>query len=168
MFSGSVAAAAKNYRVVSVILVGVIVVCAVVLGVQERLSTQWTVGLSVISAVAGAALGNTLRLDLTESVYRNQARPATRHLFDQIRRLQSMVVRVERHSAAFLAEQDDPGRASDWLAALGNELRAEIEAAATAIYNWSDLAADVRDEEWQKNLDRDSRLPDARTESNGA
>src|SRR4051794_21288462 len=95
--SGSIKAAAKNHVVASVVLVGVIVVCAVVLGVKPKLGTPWTVGLSVLSAVAGAALGNTLRLDLTASVYRNQARPATRHLFDQIRRLQSMVVRVESH-----------------------------------------------------------------------
>lgn len=164
---GSIKSAASNHRVISVALVGVIIVCAVVLGVKPRLSTPWTVGLTVLSAVAGAALGNTLRLDLTESVYKNQARPATRHLFDQIRRLQGMVVRVELHGEKLASHDVDPERASDWFIALGNELRAEIDACATAIDNWSDLATDVREEEWKKYLDRDTRLPEARRERDG-
>lgn len=158
MSQGSLRDSAKTHNLVAVALVGVIVVCAVVLGV-EKPNTAWTVGLSVISAVAGALLGNVVRLDLSQSVYRVQARPATRHLFDQVQRLRGLVIRVEQYGATCRQEEISRDRASDWFTSVGNELRAEIEATATAIENWSDLAADVRTEEWNKYLSRSSRLP---------
>lgn len=156
--TGSVGDATKTHNVLAVALVGIIVVCAVVLGIKDP-STPWTVSLSVISAVAGAALGNVLRLDLSQNVFRNQARPATRHLFDQVQRLRGLVVRVESFGTICRAEHVSQERTSDWFAAVGNELRSEIEATATAIDNWSDLASDVRDDEWTKYLNRGTRLP---------
>lgn len=158
MSQGSLRDSAKTHNLFAFILVGVIIVCAVVLGVSKP-NTAWTVGLSVISAVAGALLGNVVRLDLSQSVYRVQARPATRHLFDQARRLGDLVIRTEQYGAICRQEDISLDRASDWFTSVGNELRAEIEATATAIDNWSDLAADVRDEEWGKYLSRNSRLP---------
>lgn len=158
MSQGSLRDSAKTHNLVAVVLVGVIVVCAVVLGVVKP-NTAWTVSLSVISAIAGALLGNVVRLDLSQSVYRVQARPATRHLFDQVRRLRGLVVRVEEYGAVCRQADISSERASDWFTSVGNELRGEIEATATAIENWSDLAADVREEEWDKYLNRSSRLP---------
>ncbi|MCK9824029.1 hypothetical protein NOCD_11090 [Nocardioides cavernae] len=156
--AGSVARAEKTHNLLAWVLVGVIVVCTVVLGVSKP-GTAVTVFLTVVSAVAGAALGNVLRIDLSQSVFRNQARPATRHLFDQVQRLQRLVVRVEAHGAACKAERISQERVADWFVAVGNDLRSEIDATATAIDNWSDLASDVREDEWSKYLKRDNRLP---------
>lgn len=156
--TGSIQDAEKTHNLAAAALVGVIVVCAVILGV-ERPSTPWTVGLSVASAVTGALLGNVVRLDLSQNIYRVQARPATRHLFDQVQRTRALVIRVEGYGAMCRTEDISNERTADWFASVGNELRSEIEATATAIDNWSDLAADVRDEEWGKYLNRNSRLP---------
>lgn len=160
MSTGSAENSAKTHNLLAFGLVAVIAICAVLLGTrEEHLSTAWTVGLSVISAVAGALLGNIVRIDLTQNVFRAQARPATRHLLDQVRRLQSLVVRVEKYGAECRSGDIDNERAADWFAGIGNDLRDEIEATATAIDNWSDLASDVREEEWSKYLTRQSRLP---------
>lgn len=58
-------------------LVAVIAVCAMLIGLGH-LSRGWIVGAQIISAIAGAALGIFLRLDVSQHVVRNQARPATR------------------------------------------------------------------------------------------
>ena len=56
-------------------------------------------------------------------------------------------------------EAGDQERTADWFYALGYELRTEIDAAATAIDHWGDLASDVREDEWQKYFNRDERIP---------
>lgn len=166
MESGSLETAKKGHAPLALVLVGVIVVCTVVLGVADP-SKPVAVGVTVLSTVAGAALGNFLRIDLTDGVVRNQARPATRHLFDQIRRMRSLVVNVEGHSRVLRNEDVAPDRAADWFASIGDSLRAEIDATATAIENWSDLAEDVRQDEWTKYMQRDSRLPEASGSTDG-
>jgi len=163
MLGGSLADAVKGHRVLPIVLVGVIVVCAVLLGVAH-LSRPWTVSIQVASAVAGAALGNALRLDLSQSVVRNQARPATRHLFDQLSRLRNLVLRAEGYQAtleqaSLNGEGLDQARTGDWFGALGAGLRDEINATAAAIEHWGDLAPDVRDTEIANYQTREQRLP---------
>lgn len=160
---GSLAGAAKNHRLQCVALIGAIVVCAVLLAVKH-LDKPWIVTLQVVSVVAGAALGNALRGDHAQSVVRNQARPAIRHLFDQVRRLRTLVQRAEGYQA-FMSAQDQDGRqvdtqrTADWFESLGQGLRDEIDAAASAIQNWGDLAPDVRDDEFESYQTREDRLP---------
>jgi hypothetical protein len=163
MSRGSNAGALSRHRVVAICLIGIIVVCAVLLGVRN-LSKPWTVALQVLTAVVGAALGNYLRRDLAESVVRNQARPATRHLFDQVGRLRQLVQLAETHElnireAWEQGRRVDPDRSSDWFGSLGRALRDEINATATAIENWGDLAPDVQDSELANYESRGQRLP---------
>ena len=141
-------------------LLGVIFLSAYLLATQKDLSTNWSVVLSVVSAAAGAALGNALQHDQAALLVRNQARPAIRHLFDQLRRVQLMVLRVEDHGAEIEAVSG-AGRVSDWFAFVGRELRQELEATATAIEHWSDLAPGVRKEEHDKYAER--TIPDGET-----
>lgn len=166
---GSIGDALRNHRLLTMLCVGVIIVCAVLLGLKE-LSRPWTVVLQVASAVSGAALGNFLRLDLSQSVVRNQARPATRHLFDQVGRFRSLVQRAEGfeqvvRQACGDGQSIDQDRIGDWFGSLGMELRDEINATAAAIEHWGDLAPDVRDLELANYDDRERRLP--RVENSG-
>lgn len=163
MATGSIAEAAKNHRVLSMVLIGVIVVCAVVIGVVDP-GAPWTVIAQVASAVAGAALGNAIRIDLSQTVVRNQARPAARHLFDQIVRFQIMVGRAEECQASIEEDQSngsrlDPARIGDWFGVVGAQLRNEIRATATAVGHWEDVAKDVRDAEFASYQTREQRLP---------
>lgn len=163
---GTIQEAAKHHRVLAVVLVGVILICAVLLGVGD-LSKPWVVVLQVASAVAGAALGNTLRTDLSRSVVHNQARPATRHLFDQVSRLRGLVTRAEGYQSALTDNGPSADgsvnshRVGDWFGSLGADLRAEILATATAIENWGDLAPDIRDAEFASYQTREQRLPNS-------
>lgn len=161
--AGSITIALKNTRVVSTVLVLVVAVCAVLIGVGN-LSRGWTVGVQIISVIAGAALGNFLRLDVSQHVVRNQARPATRHLFDRVTRLRVLVVNAEGYQIRVreLKQSSEPvdlERVGDWFGFLGEGMRAEIDATATAIQNWGDLATDVLDTEVQNYNSRNSRLP---------
>ena len=65
--SGSIEEANKSHHVLAGVLVGVIVVCAVVLGFNNLGRPLTRFVLTVSSAVAGAALGNFLRVDLTQN-----------------------------------------------------------------------------------------------------
>jgi hypothetical protein len=162
--TGSVADALKNTRVVTSLLILVIAVAAVLIG-QGRLSTGWTVTAQIASAIAGAALGNFLRLDISQSVVRNQARPATRHLFDRATRLRALVVKAEGYESQVTDMEDlvgvplDQHRIADWFGVLGDGMRAEIDATATAIENWGDMAKDVVDAEVESYNTRNARLP---------
>ena len=128
----------------------------------SSLGRGWVITLQISSAVAGAALGNFLRLDMSDQVVRNQARPAMRHLSDQIGRLQRLVIQVERHGAQL---SEDGGsvipsvRTADWFDSIGQSLRNEIAASASAIEDWNDLAPSILDQEKQKFDHRDQRLP---------
>ena len=102
MNRGSLREVAKNNRVVAGVLIAVIVVVAVILGFASP-SKPWIIFLQVVSAVVGAALGNVLRLDVSQSTVTNQARPATRHLFDQVSRLRILVQRAEGYQVAIEA-----------------------------------------------------------------
>ncbi len=161
--TGSVANALKSTRVVTSFLMLVIAVSAVLIG-QGKLSTGWTVAAQIASAVAGAALGNFLRLDISQNVVRNQAKPATRHLFDSAARLRSLVVKAESYQTQ-VKEMDgaglplDPQRVSDWFGFIGDGLRDEIDSTATAIGNWGDMADDVVVAEIQNYNSRSTRLP---------
>lgn len=139
---------AKGHRLVAIVLICVVVVCAVVLGVND-LDAPWQVAFTVASAVAGAALGNVLRLDSSDEVVRNQARPAVRHLFDQARRIRTLVQKAEAHQAAVeskaaVTEDEADRRVADWFGSLGDALRNEIDATVAAIDHWGDLTEDVR------------------------
>jgi hypothetical protein len=158
MIRGSLADANSRHRLWALGLTGLIVVASVLLGVQE-LGRAWTVGLQVATAVAGAALGNFLRLDFSESVVRNQARPAARHLFDQVERLRRLVQRAESYEVEVRATAADSERTADWFGFLGTALRDEINATAASIEHWGDLAPDVRNEELVSYQERESRLP---------
>lgn len=163
MSRGSLGEAAKHNRLVTVALVCGIAICAVLLGIKD-LSKPWTIGLQVASAVAGAALGNALRLDHSQGVVRNQARPAIRHLFDQVGRLRGLVQRAELYqaevdSAATSSTRLDHARTSDWFGGLGQGLRDEINATAAAIENWGDLAPEVQEAELESYRTREQRLP---------
>lgn len=163
MPSGSVDEAAKRHWLMSLGLIGMIVLCGVLLGLTE-LSKPWTVAVQVVTAVAGAALGSTIRLDTSRQTIHNQARPATRHLFDQVMRLRQMVLRAEGRQASILdlASVDsvlDPHRTADWFGELGAGLRSEIDATATAIEDWGDLAPLVVENELSNYRTRVDRLP---------
>lgn len=165
---GSIATALKNTRVITASLVVIIAVSAVLIGLG-KLTTGWTVAAQIVSAIAGAALGNFLRLDMSQHVVRNQAKPATRHLFDRVTRLRAMVVRSERYHAQVkeLAELDvalDHDRIGDWFGFLGEGLRSEINATASAIEDWGDLAKDVVDSEIESYNSRNDRLPTQESE----
>ena len=161
--SGSVATALRNTRLISSILIVLIGVCSILIGLG-KLSVGWLLTAQVISAIAGAALGNFLRLDLSTHVVRNQAKPATRHLFDRVRRLRTAVVAAESYQAKVkelegLQVPLDHGRIADWFGFLGDGMRGEIDATATAIQNWGDLAKDVVDAEVESYNSRNSQLP---------
>ena len=154
-----------NTRVLSFALIVAIAVCAVLIGLAD-LGTGWTVTLQIASAVAGAALGNFLRLDLAQHVVRNQARPATRHLFDQVTRLRRMIERADACQAAIQNDEVtnialDHARVGDWFGSVSQGLRDEITSTATALENWGDLAKDVLDDEFTNYQTRDTRLPAA-------
>lgn len=158
------AVTSRGHTALIVGLILVIAVCAVLLGVWENLSRPWAVTLQVASAVAGAALGNALRLDLSRQAVRNQARPATRHLFDQAARLRTMTQQVEGlktwiQKAHTSATPLDHQRVGDWFGNVGEGLRSEIAAVATALENWGDLAPGEIEAELQKYQNRDKRLP---------
>lgn len=153
-------------RIFAFVLIMVIAVIAVVLGVVD-LSRGWTIAFQIASAVAGAALGNALRIDASAERIRDQARPATRLLFDQVFRLRALVVRTEEYQATISDPESgriDRARIADWFGHLGGHLRDEINATASAIENWGDLAKDVRDEELANFNQREQRLP---TQQNG-
>lgn len=163
MSSGSVDEAANRHWLISLGLVGVIILCAILLGLAH-LSRPWIVAVQVTTAVAGAALGSAIRLDTSRQTIHNQARPATRHLFDQVTRLRQMVVRAEGHQASIIdsASRDlvlDPHRTADWFGDFGAGLRSEINATATAIEDWGDLAPEVVGRELSNYRDRENRLP---------
>lgn len=164
MSTGSVEEAAKNHWLVSGALIGVIILCGVLLGLAD-LNKPWTVAVQVVTAISGAALGSTIRLDTSRQAVNNQARPATRHLFDQAIRLRELVQRAESYEASIaeLASADDmtldPNRTADWFGVLGSSLRAEILATATAIDNWDDLAPAVIKNELSNYKSREERLP---------
>lgn len=158
---GIVHKALTSTALISVLLIAVIVLCAVLLGVSD-LSAPWRVTLQTATAVAGAALGNVLRIDYEKNAVRNQARPAVRHLFDQVDRLREMVNKAELYQAALQephSDQQNVSRMADWFGGLGSGLRNEINATATAIENWSDLAPDVRVAELDNYINRADRLP---------
>lgn len=162
---GALRQALRNTRVLSFALIVAIAVCAVLIGVAD-LGTGWTVTLQIASAVAGAALGNVLRVDLAQHVVRNQARPATRHLFDQVTRLRRMVERADACQAAIQSDEVtnialDHARIGDWFGAVSQGLRDEITSTATALENWGDLAKDVLNDEFSNYQTRDTRLPTA-------
>jgi len=166
--SGSLSEAGRGHRLIATGLIGVIIVSAVVLGLND-VSKPWTIFLQVLSAVAGAALGNFLRLDLTDAVVRNQARPSIRHLYAHVTRLSGLVTLVERRQAELKSSSDgaadavDPRRVADWFGSVGSELRAGIDSTALAIENWNDLAPDIRLSEFQNFQSRNSRLPESGT-----
>lgn len=162
MSRGSVREAIRSRRFVALGLVIAIGVCAVLLGVAE-LGKGWTIALQIGSAVAGAALGNYLRLDAADQEVQSQARPAVRHLFDQVGRLRTLVVRVEGFGERVSVAEKDPSigpeRIADWFNTVGASLRDEINATALAIEHWGDLAGDVQDQELVNFANRDQRLP---------
>lgn len=170
MSGGSVRNALKTHRFIAVLLVVVIAILVGILGLAD-LSKPWTITVQVGTAVAGAALGNYLRMDFSNSVVYNQARPATRHLFDQVGRLRKLVLKAEGYQSAIveLSSVDglDPARTSDWFGSLGASLRDEINATALAIENWGDLAPDVRDDELKSYGTRLERLPEEERQQEG-
>lgn len=163
MADGSLAEREKTHMVWAVVLIVAIAVMAVVLGVVE-LSKPWVITLQVATAVAGAALGNFLRLDASQSVVRNQARTAVRQLFDHVNRHHEMYGRVERYQAlvrdaALEDEALDHERVGDWFAVVSADIEGQITSTATAIENWGDLALDVRNAEFLSYQSRNERLP---------
>jgi hypothetical protein len=130
-----------------VALILIIFICAAVLIFADP-GKIWSIVVAVVSTVAGAQLGNVLRADLSGDLVRNQARPATRELFDHSSRLSGVVQlaesrQLELEEAAAGNESLDPRRVADWFGSIGFSLRGEIASTASAIENWGDLARDV-------------------------
>lgn len=164
MSMGIVDATSWRRKLFAFALVAVILVCAALLVFVDDLNKSWTVAMQVISAVAGAALGSVLQMDVARSAVRNQARPAIRKIFDQASRLGELVERVERHGNtirqnAASGRKSDSQRIADWFESIGYNLREEINSSATAIEDWGDLARDVYEAEVERYKTRHERMP---------
>lgn len=146
----------------------VLVILSIGLLTFVDLSRPWTAVFSIVSAVAGALLGNYVRHDYADSVVVNQARPAMRHLFQQIDRLRAMVIQAEGFSADVAQEPVESNRISDWFGTVGSSLRNEIEATAGAIENWGDLTPSTQDAELKRYQRRMERLPSEPASTNGS
>jgi len=163
--TGSVDETGWKRKLIAFVLAAAILVCAALL-VFVTLNKQWTVAMQVISAISGAALGSILSVDSSRLTVRNQARPAMRRKFDQISRLQTLVLRVEafedtiRHPPD-VGKRPDASRIADWLESIADGLRAEIDSTATSLEDWGDLAQDVYEHELSKYRTRGTRMPTA-------
>lgn len=149
--SGSIRKRVESQGWFTFALVGLILLCTALL-VFAPLGAFGTFLASAVLAIAGAYLGNEIRTDLSADLVRNQARPATRELFDHSERLSAIVQRAEAHQQSIedarqLGHQLDPGRVADWFGTIGFSLRHEISSTASAIENWGDLAKDVLEDE---------------------
>lgn len=170
---GALQQAWERMRHVSFGLIVGIAICTLILVLADT-SPLVRATLQTITAILGAALGNALRVDYERNVVHNQARPAVRHLFDHVGRLQILVINAENRQSQLRkteAAAEDRERVADWFGAIGQELRHEIDATATAIENWGDLAPEVRSAEFDSYLSRSDRMPptprhDSQKESN--
>lgn len=151
MTKGTIAERQRKRYWVPVVLVVLIAVCTglIIFAGPGKLVTTI---LTVVSAVGGAALGSLIRADLSGDLVRNQARPATRELFDHSYRLGVLVqlsegYRVLIDESLSTGTQIEEQRVADWLGMISVSLRAEITSTASAIENWGDLAKDVLEAE---------------------
>lgn len=164
MATGSIGKAGRRNLVLAVALIAIIAICTVLIFRVASNKPGWSAGLQIASAIAGAALGNFLRLDFAASTVENQARPSIRRLFDQAARLGDLVQRTEQYRRTILFQISnslsvDPAQVADWLDGLSRNLRQEINTTATSIDDWGDLAPNVRSEEVNDYTNRESRLP---------
>ncbi len=143
-------------------LVAVIAVCAILI-VFGDLDKPWTVATQIGSAVAGAALGSILSVDFTRRWVENHIRPSIRRLFDQMVRLSALVERTEAFGRSVDPSARSSGnlqRAADRFENIGDHLRDEIAATASAIEDWGDLSRPVYDAELRRYQTRKDRNPD--------
>lgn len=163
------AATGRNHKWALVLaLVGLITVCSVLLAVKD-VGKPWLVTFQVASAVAGAMLGNAIRLDAERDRVDDKAHPAIRHLFDQVSRLRRTVVASElwaseAREAESLEFGIDRVRVTERFERIGEQLRDEIASTSSSIDFWGDLAPEVQAQEIQNYATRASRLPKSTSE----
>lgn len=159
---GNVGPSERERWVRIVACISVIVISTTVLTFVD-IPRLWTAIPTLASVLSATWLGKYLQDDRSVAVVNNQARPAVRHLFDQVDRLRALVMRADRYSADLNNQNPPDPRAADWFDNLSGALRGEIEATTSAIENWGDLASGVQLEELKKYGERHKRIPDART-----
>lgn len=120
----------------------------------------WTAIPTVVSILAGAWLGKYLQDDRSALLVSNQARPAIRHLFDQIDRLRALVIQADSRVSTLSERGSEHAQTADWFEGFSFSLRSEIESSASAIEHWGDLSPDVQACELDKYKTRSERIPD--------
>lgn len=119
----------------------------------------WTAIPTIASIIAGAWLGKYLQDDRSAELVSNQARPAIRHLFDQIDRLRALVIQADSRVSSLVQRGSEHAQSADWFEGFSFSLRSEIESTASAIEHWGDLSPDVQATELAKYQTRSERLP---------